>query len=260
MSWRPDREAVAVETDGQAHRRNTGQVRGDREHVGQVHRERIVGSLPDAERRGRRRRRHQDVEAGERLLVVADDQRADLLGLAVVRLVVAGGQRVRAEHDATLHLGPEPRASRPHHHLDHVGVLTAGAGSVADAVVPSEVGRRLARRDQVVRGERVVRVRQLDLADLGAERRETLDRDAHRVLHADVHTVAEGPLHDADTQSGDARVETPEVVVDGHVQARRVPRVVTREDAEEGRGVADGPREGADGVERRREGDRARTG
>ena len=53
---------------------------------------------------------------------VALDQRPDLLGLEVERVVVAGRQRVRAEHDPALDLGPEalargsrgsPRGSRP---------------------------------------------------------------------------------------------------------------------------------------------------
>ena len=56
----------------------------------------------------------QHVEPLEGVVEVALDERAHLLRLQVVGVVVAGGERVRAEHDAALDLGAEAlaRASR----------------------------------------------------------------------------------------------------------------------------------------------------
>ena len=59
-----------------------------------------------AELEGDRRRSRGDdeVEALERLREVLGDLGAHALGPAVVRLVIAGGERVRAEHDPAFHL------------------------------------------------------------------------------------------------------------------------------------------------------------
>ena len=73
------------------------------------------GTWPAGRRSWRRARTRSSARsaraAGRSLLVgggeVADDQRADLLGLAVVGVVVAGRQGVGAEHDAPLDLGTE---------------------------------------------------------------------------------------------------------------------------------------------------------
>ena len=73
---------------------------GQRADVRQVHLHRV--SHPGAEREGDRRRdrRHEGVEARlPEQVEVALDQRPGLLGLEIERVVVAGRQRVRAEHD-----------------------------------------------------------------------------------------------------------------------------------------------------------------
>ena len=69
---------------------------------------------PRAELEGDRRagRRDERVDLLEGLVEVALDQRADLLRLQVVGVVVAGRERVRAEHDAALDLGAEAAAAR----------------------------------------------------------------------------------------------------------------------------------------------------
>ena len=184
---------------------------------------------PMPERRGGRRRRHQHVEVRERSLVVADDERPDLLRLPVIGVVVAGRQRVRAEHDPSLDLGPEPLAARGRHHGDRVGVGTLGAEAVAHAVVAGEVRRRLRRRDQVVRAERVVGGRQRDVVDLRAERRQPVDRGADGVLHARLHAVAERSFDHADPEPGDAVLDVVQVVRHRSVKAGGVPRVLARE-------------------------------
>ena len=76
--------------------------------------------------------------------------------LAVVGLVVAGGERVGAEHDPALDLGAEalargsPRTSRS-------GRRRSAPEAVADAVVAGEVRRGLGRGDHVVGGDAVRR-------------------------------------------------------------------------------------------------------
>ena len=138
-----------------ADRRVAGEVGGDRAHVGEVHRQRVGRLGAELERDRGRRGRQQHVELLVRAREVADDERAHPLRLAVVRVVVAGRQRVRAEHDAALHLGTEAGVARARVHRGDVVAVDAQA--VAHAVVASEVRRRLGRRDQVVRRQPVAR-------------------------------------------------------------------------------------------------------
>ena len=91
-------------------------------------------------------RRSKSLERGGVLL---RDHRAHLLRLAVVRVVVAGRERVRAEHDAALRLGAEALPARARVERGEVAVA-CGAVAVADAVVAGEVRARLGRRDEVV--------------------------------------------------------------------------------------------------------------
>src|SRR5207237_1269153 len=79
---------------------------------------------------------------------VAQDQRADPLRLAVVRVVVAGGERIRAEHDAPLHLRAETGGAALRVHLARCRRLDPQA--VAHAVVAGQVARCFRRSDEVV--------------------------------------------------------------------------------------------------------------
>ena len=104
--------------------------------------------------------------ACEDVLEVALDQRADLLRLQVVGVVVAGRQHIGADHDAALDLAAEAGGAGLLVHVDDV--LARHAQAVAHAVIAGEVGRGLGRRDDVVGRQRVFRVRQRDVDDLGA--------------------------------------------------------------------------------------------
>ena len=73
---------------------------------------RIAGLLAEAERGRRRRRRQHHVDRSPRLVEVALDQRAHLLRLEVVGVVVAGGEHVGADQDAPAHLLAEARRAR----------------------------------------------------------------------------------------------------------------------------------------------------
>ena len=105
-----DGKAVVAGAERHAHGRVAGQVGRDGAHVVEVHGERVSGLGSQGERRGRRRRGQQDVEVRVGGFEVTDDQGANLLGLAVVGVVVPGRQGVGPEHDAPLDLGTETGA------------------------------------------------------------------------------------------------------------------------------------------------------
>ena len=91
----------------------------------------------------------------------------------IIGVVIAGGEHIGADQHAPLHLAPEAGRARLLVHRDDVVGLDAQA--VAHAVVAGEVGGRLGRRDDVVGGKRVFRMRQRDVDDLGARRAIPLD-------------------------------------------------------------------------------------
>ena len=70
---------------------------------------------------------------------VALDQRADLLGLQVVGVVVAGRERVGAEHDPALHLARRSRCRASQVVGEDVRRRRRDVAAVADAVVAREV-------------------------------------------------------------------------------------------------------------------------
>ena len=169
-----DRQSVGARAERHADPRVAGQVGRDRVRVAQVHRVGVLGLGSERERNRGRGGRDEHVGvlvgAGE----VVGDQPAHLQRLAVVGLVVAGGQRVRAEHDAPLDLVAEAR--RPRGHVHRVGVRCVDPQAVPHAVVARQVARRLGRRDQVVRRQPVGERRHLDVDDLGAGVGEGVER------------------------------------------------------------------------------------
>ena len=195
----------------------------------QVHRERVVGFSPSWNAASARSARAITSQRSNARVEVAPDERAHLLRLDVVGVVVAGRQRVGAEHDAALHLGAEARVARRLVHR-RAGPSPSDAQAVAHAVVARQVRRRLGRRDEVVgRRSRSSRVRQLELDDLGAERRGRLDRRLERAAHAGLERRRRSSsLRHADAQ---ARRSSPLGQRDRLGQrrrARRVARVVGR--------------------------------
>ena len=192
-----DRQAIRREPARHADRRQAGQVGADREHVGQIHLQRIVGALAEPERR-RRTRRHRDRVhvGGERDVVVAADQRPHLLRLQVVGLVVARAQHVGAEHDAALHLGAEVLAAGAVvERRQIVARRELRARRVADAVVAGQVRAGLGGRHQVVDrdGRRRVRQRHVD-----ERRAEPLEHDRAR------RRSPSGPRHRRPSRAGRA--------------------------------------------------------
>ena len=105
-----------------------------------------------------------------------------------------------------------------------VGAVVAHAQAVAHGVEAGEVRRALARRDQVVRGQRVLEVRAADLDDLGARARARCRRPASNGgEHAGLVALAAELAHDADAHAA-------------QVAARRL-RGPPRRPAATGRGI-----------------------
>ena len=91
-------------------------------------------------------------------LEIAPDERAHLLSLQIVSVVVAGREREGAEHDAPFDLGAE--ALRASAIVQFDIIVGGGAHSVAHPVIACQVGARLGGRDQIVSGDRVAGVGQ----------------------------------------------------------------------------------------------------
>ena len=137
---------------------------------------------------GRRRRGGDEIDFGERLLEVPAHERAYSLRATVVRVVVAGGERVRADHDAAFDLGAEALAAGALVEVEQINRVAATM-AVADAVEAGEVRTRLGRRDDVVRRQGVLRVwqadRDADAAEVLDARQRLVEAGAHAGLDAD---------------------------------------------------------------------------
>ncbi len=159
-----------------------------------------------------------------------DDQGPDLLGLAVVRVVVPGRQGVGPEHDPTLHLGAE--AGRPggaYHGLD---VVPVHSQAVADPVVARQVRRGFGRRQQVIGGQPVGQFGDRALRHRGPGGRQRLRRPPHLGRHLGGDAVDEllGQPHPEPVHP---RLEVLDGPGGGPVERRRVERVVTGDHLEQ---------------------------
>src|SRR5207237_680941 len=112
-------------------------------------------------------------------------QRAHLLGLQVIRVVVARAQGIRPQHDAALHLRAKPLLPGEHVLLDQVAG-SLGLISVSHAVVAGQVGAGFGRRDDVVGGQRHVAAREADLLDRAALRLEQAALKPYRLTSPSV--------------------------------------------------------------------------
>src|SRR6266702_7964275 len=101
-----------VQAAGQRDPGQRRQVAGHGEDVGEVHGERVGHLLAEPERDRGRHRSRDDVAVLEGALEVPPEQGADLLRPQVISVVVAGGERIGAEHDAALRLRAEAGLAR----------------------------------------------------------------------------------------------------------------------------------------------------
>ena len=139
------------------------------------------------------------VHVREGPLKVTRDERARLLRLSVIRVVISRRERVRPDHDAPRRLLAEAFAARLEENLpERIGL---GARPIADAVEARQVGRGLRGREDVINGQRVLGVRQADLADVRAERLHLFDGNPRLFLDFGLHPLDEIFLRDADAQT-----------------------------------------------------------
>ena len=209
-----------------------------------------------------RGRADEHVGALERRVEVARDERAHLLGLAVVGVVVAARQRVGAEDDAALHLVAEAGLAGGAH--DVLRARVAGRGHpepVAHRVEAGQVGRRLGRQDQVVRREGVHEVGARHLDHLRPGLGHQLDRLAEPGEDTRLVALAAELGHDADAQPRQVAVGSSARGVDEPgdrlLDAGGVERVVAADDLVEQGRVEHGPGHRAGLVEGVRQGDEA---
>src|SRR5699024_5253760 len=104
-------QAVLGQARGQGDARDAGEVGGDGGDVVHVHRGGVVDLLAEAEGDGGRGRGGEHVDLFEGGGEVALHEGADLLGAAVVGVVVAGREGVGAQQDAALDLVAEAGAA-----------------------------------------------------------------------------------------------------------------------------------------------------
>ena len=250
---------------GHADRRQAGEVRADGEDVGQIHLQRIGDALAELERRGRAGRHRDDVDPLERVLVVAADERAHLLRLQIVRVVVAGAEHVGAEHDAALHLGAEALRARPPVHRAQIVLHLPGCRRVAARGIRS-ARRRSARGSSSLRrwppgsrpGWRRRRAAASMSTSVAPRRAQHVERRLERRGHFGVDALVDERTRHADPQPAgvagerrrDSRAPAP-----ARSSRRSGRRRRSRDSAM--RGVFDGARERSDLIERRREGEQA---
>src|SRR5208282_2571860 len=154
------RQAVRVEPARHRNARQSGHVHGHGENVIEIHFDRIDTALFTDGKRSRRCRRSEDrVHAScEALLEVALDQRAHFLRPQIIRIIIAGGQHIGADHDAPAHFLAEAGGTGTLIHLDDVAA--GNAQPISHAVITSEIRRSLSRRHDVVGWQRVLGKRQ----------------------------------------------------------------------------------------------------
>ena len=259
LDLQPDRQAVAVEAAGDRHGRRAREVRGHREDVVQVHRDRIVGLGADRKRRRRRGRTHDHVAASVRAAKVVGDQAAHLLRLQVIRVVVAVRQHVGADENPTLHLGAEAFGARLPVHVGEIGVRR-GAVAVAHAIEARQVRRRFGRRDDVVHRHREADVGQRDVDGGCTERAKLGEGGVDRRRDVGVDPGAEILAGQAYANAGKRlraarHRQRARVVLSWAVERRRVARIMAGHRIQQQREIVRGLRERPGLVEARRERD-----
>src|ERR1043166_404846 len=149
---------ISAESAGQAEAADSREIARDREHIREIHLNRIIALLADFERRRGRCRCHDRINLLESLDEVLANERADFLRAQIKRVVVAAAQHVRAEDDTSFHFRAESLPAGLAVKFDRVGAIHTRA--VADAVKAREVRGRFGRRDDVVSRRGVFGVRE----------------------------------------------------------------------------------------------------
>ncbi len=127
-----------------------------------------IRNLANAESHGRRCRADQRIEALEGAVEVLRDQRPYLLGLLIIGIIVAGRQRVGANHNAPFDLPAKAVLSCFLQGLPYIIGIPVGV-AIFNAVVAGEVSAGLGRSNDIVGCDTVPGVRQRNIAHLRAQ-------------------------------------------------------------------------------------------
>lgn len=95
------------EAAGEGDAGKAGEVDRYREDVGEVHGERVIGFCADLKGDGRRGGACDDVHVLEGIFEIFFEEQAHVVGFFIIRVVIAGGERVRAYHHAAFGFGAE---------------------------------------------------------------------------------------------------------------------------------------------------------
>ena len=154
--------------------------------------------------------------------------------------------------------GPNPAApGQRHHFFGAVGAVVSDAQPVTHRIEAGQVARHLRRQDQVVGGQRVIKMGTVDFGYVGTERGQLLDRFIERCRRGLITLAAQlldhPDAHAAEIACGAELCGTDDV---GHVSLDRgrVVWVVSGDHLVQQRGVQHCARAGSALVQRRRAG------
>src|SRR5262249_156715 len=156
------------------------------ENVGQIHGEWVRRFFPQAKRgRGSNRgdNRVAMVKGGEEIL---PEERTYLLGFQIIGIIVTSREYVRSEENPSFDLRTESLGTGMGVY-GHEGRGVGSTGGIFDAVVAREVRAGFCGRNNVVRGDSIVRMRQRNADGLYAEPFQMRHRVADRGFNLRLH-------------------------------------------------------------------------
>src|SRR5262245_34006096 len=156
-----DGESFGIKPTGQRERWQACEIHGDCVDVRKVHLQWVLSLLPDLEGGCWSCRSDDRVATLQRFVKVFFYQCPYFLGFEIVSVIVASGERVRAEHDPSFDLRPEPLATT--RRVGFGKIFGAGAMAISHSIIAREVGTRLGSRDNIVDSHRVFRVWQRNI-------------------------------------------------------------------------------------------------
>src|SRR4029077_13170224 len=113
------------------------EIDGDCVNVRKVHLQWVLGLLADLEGRCWSRRSDDRIATLKGFVEVPFYQCPHSLGFEIVGVIIAGGERVRAEHDPSFDLWPESFGATQH--VSFGEILSAGAMAISHAIVPCQI-------------------------------------------------------------------------------------------------------------------------
>ena len=197
-------------------------------------------------RRGRGQQKIRLLKTGVKRLL---DERLHLKRLIIVGIVIARGQRERAEHDAPLDLRAESFASRRQIQVVQIFIFLR-TETVFHAVITGQVAARLRARQNVIRRYRIIEHRHIHRHKHRAQLFQNMRRIHHALAHIFRQTLAEIRLRNTDAQPikplffRNHRRR--------HIHARRVQLVLTHQHSRHRGGVPRINRQRSDLIQRRR--------